>query len=118
MNSEASVIAQQLNQRNIGQLLYGENGQHAALLEDHFTPKTPSDENNIKLEKYDFLLTDHKKRLFDESPASFTSSKCSIAATGTIVLWPTPEEPRKLSLVPPVHFALVDTKNMVCDFTT
>ena len=31
-----------------------------------------------------------------------------IAETGTLVLWPTPEEPRLLSLVPPIHVALVD----------
>jgi len=113
--SVASVIEEQLKKLNIGQLLYGENGQYSPMLESYFN--NASDEG-IKLEKYDFLLTDNKAKLFDESPASFTSSKCSIAATGTIVLWPTVEEPRTLSLVPPVHFVLVDATKMVSDFAT
>ncbi len=113
--SVASVIEEQLKKRDIDQLLYGENGQYSSMLENYFNNASAE---GIKLEKYDFLLTDNKVKLFDESPASFTSSKCSIAATGTIVLWPTVEEPRTLSLVPPVHFVLVDAKKMVNDFAT
>ncbi|WP_440876907.1 LutC/YkgG family protein [Thalassotalea sp. PLHSN55] len=111
----ASVIEQQLKKRDIGQLLYGANGKHAAMLEGYFNDDAST---GIKLEQYDFLLTDNKARLFDHCPASFTSSKCSIAATGTIVLWPTVAEPRTLSLVPPVHFVLVDANDMVSDFAT
>jgi len=113
--SVASVIEEQLKKRDIDRLLYGENGQYSSMLENYFNNAIAE---GIKLEKYDFLLTDNKVKLFDESPASFTSSKCSIAATGTIVLWPTVEEPRTLSLVPPVHFVLVDAKKMVNDFAT
>ena len=116
-----TVIEEQLKKRDIRQLLYGENGRFSAMLESYFNntcENTIEDSKNIKLEKYDFLLTDNKTKLFDESPASFTSSKCSISATGTIVLWPTVEEPRTLSLVPPVHFVLVDANKMVNDFAT
>jgi len=113
----ASVIEDELKKRNIGQLLYGENGQYSTILESYFN-KDIKDGEGVQLEKYDFLLTDNKERLFDHCPASFTSSKCSIAATGTIVLWPTVAEPRTLSLVPPVHFVLVDAHNMVSDFAT
>ena len=115
VESVASVIEEQLKKRNIKRLLIGSEGQHTQMLADYFNNDC---DDGIQLEKYDFLLTDNKTKLFDESPASFTSSKCSIAATGTIVLWPTPGEPRTLSLVPPVHFVLVDANNMVCDFTT
>ena len=113
--SFSGVIEEQLKKRNIDKLLYGENGQYSAALEAYFHKPT---EQTVKLEKYDFLLSDNKAKLFDEAPASFTSSRCAIAATGTIVLWPTVEEPRTLSLVPPVHFVLVDANNMVSDFAT
>jgi L-lactate dehydrogenase complex protein LldG len=41
--------------------------------------------------------------------AGFTTTRGGIAETGGLILWPSPEEPRLLSLVPPVHFALLDT---------
>lgn len=109
----ASAIEEQLKERNIDRLLYGENGQCAEILESYFMQS-----DSVKLEKYDFLLTENKTRLFEQSPASITGSRCSIAATGTIVLWPTVEEPRTMSLVPPVHFVVVDANNMVSDFAT
>jgi L-lactate dehydrogenase complex protein LldG len=31
-----------------------------------------------------------------------------VADTGAVVLWPTPHEPRLMSLVPPVHVAVLD----------
>lgn len=125
LDNIVSIIETELQKRNINQLLYGENGQYSDILENYFDPSNDDIESGeikseikINLEKYNFKLTNNKAKLFDDSPASFTSSKCSIAATGTIVLWPTPEEPRTLSLVPPVHFVVVDAAKMVSDFTT
>jgi len=40
--------------------------------------------------------------------AGITSTRGAVADTGAIVLWPTPAEPRLLSLVPPVHVAVLD----------
>lgn len=48
-----------------------------------------------------------KKRLFD-CDAGITSCIGAVADTGAVILWPTPAEPRTLSLVPPVHIAVVD----------
>ena len=50
-----------------------------------------------------------KSRLFDEIDAGFTTTRGGIAETGGLIVWPSPEEPRLLSLVPPVHIALLDT---------
>lgn len=46
--------------------------------------------------------------LFDQVDAAFTGCRGAIAETGSLVLWPTPEEPRLWSLVPPVHIVLLD----------
>ena len=46
--------------------------------------------------------TSAKKRV-----VGITSSRGGIADTGAVVLWPTPEEPRLMSLVPPVHVAVL-----------
>jgi L-lactate dehydrogenase complex protein LldG len=48
-----------------------------------------------------------KENLFG-TDAGITSCRGGVADTGAVVLWPTPEEPRLLSLVPPVHVAVLD----------
>lgn len=40
--------------------------------------------------------------------AGVTSVRGAVADTGAVVLWPTPAEPRLMSLVPPVHVAVLD----------
>lgn len=42
-----------------------------------------------------------------------TSAYCLLAETGTIVLRATPEEPRLLSLLPPVHIAVVPRERLL-----
>ncbi len=49
--------------------------------------------------------TDHGR--FWNVDASLTGTLGGIAATGTVVLWPDRHEPRLMSLVPPVHIALL-----------
>jgi len=43
-----------------------------------------------------------------EIDAGITSVRAGVADTGAVVLWPTPDEPRLMSLVPPVHVAVLD----------
>ncbi len=56
---------------------------------------------------YDRPVEEVKPALFDEVDAGFTATRGAIAETGTLVLWPSPAEPRLLSLVPPLHVALL-----------
>jgi L-lactate dehydrogenase complex protein LldG len=60
-----------------------------------------------RLVAYDRPVEEHKRQLFEETDAGFTSTRGGIAETGGLILWPSPEEPRLLSLVPPVHVALL-----------
>jgi L-lactate dehydrogenase complex protein LldG len=48
-----------------------------------------------------------KRELFTTIDAGFTVARAGIAATGTLVLVPDPGTPRTVSLVPPLHIALV-----------
>jgi L-lactate dehydrogenase complex protein LldG len=48
-----------------------------------------------------------KEELFTVD-AGITSARGGVADTGAIVLWPDRHEPRLLSLVPPVHVAILD----------
>ena len=62
-----------------------------------------------RLIPYDRPVEEHKRELFEETDAGFTSTLGGIADTGGLILRPSPEEPRLLSLVPPVHVALLST---------
>ena len=59
---------------------------------------------------YDRPVEEIKAALFDDMDAGFTTVRSAIADTGSLVLWPSPEEPRLLSLVPPLHVALLSAR--------
>lgn len=109
----ANVVSHELKTRGISTLLFGKNTP--------YTAQMINIDSNIKTEAFNFSLTNNQKnkdKLFNDTPASITSAHSAIAATGSIVLWPTPDEPRTLSLVPPVHFVIVDTTTLYQDFAT
>ncbi|WP_175719940.1 LutC/YkgG family protein [Burkholderia anthina] len=56
-----------------------------------------------------------KAELFDTIDAGFTVARSGIAATGTVVLAPDPGTPRTVSLVPPLHIALVHANTLHAD---
>ncbi len=106
----ANVIKEQLENRNITNLLCGEKS-----LNNKFVAPLKAD---VNLQAYDFTIDSNKEMLFNNCPAALSNSRCAISATGSIVLWPDSDEPRSLSLVPPVHFVIVDANKMYADFAT
>ena len=63
--------------------------------------------NEIEVLKYDDPYESWSEKLFNQTDASITTTIGAIAQSGSIVLHPTPEEPRLMSLVPDIHIALV-----------
>ena len=61
---------------------------------------------------YDQPIENWKAAMFNDTPASFTAARAAIAETGTLILWPNADEPRLMSLVPPVHIVLLDAANI------
>ena len=57
---------------------------------------------------YDRPVEELKASLFSAVDAGITSCLGGIVETGGLVLCPSPEEPRLLSLVPPIHLVLLD----------
>ena len=53
-------------------------------------------------------VEDIKADLFHRTDSGFTQTRGAIAETGTLMIWSSEAEPRTLSLVPPIHFALLD----------
>jgi len=58
---------------------------------------------------------DWKRELFDDVDAALTRARSGLAATGSLVLWPDAHEPRLMSLVPPVHFVLLEATAIHAD---
>lgn len=56
-----------------------------------------------------------RQALFNDIAAGLSRARSAIAETGTLVLWPGAREPRLMSLVPPVHFVLLDAASLHAD---
>lgn len=65
-------------------------------------------DGSLAIRCYDQVIDGWRNALFNEVDAGLTRARSAIAATGSLVLRPGPGEPRLLSLVPPVHFVLLD----------
>jgi len=59
-----------------------------------------------------------KAELFETIDAGFTTARSGLAATGTLVLAPDAGTPRTVSLVPPLHVALVRASTLHPDLHT
>ncbi|MES2490214.1 MAG: lactate utilization protein C [Pseudomonadota bacterium] len=66
-----------------------------------------------KLSWYDEDLSEIKPILFSETDAGITTVRSGVAETGSLIVWPTHNEPRSLSLVPPVHIAILYASDIV-----
>ncbi|WP_137820317.1 lactate utilization protein C [Pseudomonas sp. 2FG] len=98
-----ALLQRLLVERGLPSLLIAPNTEHGQQLQAHWKTSACT----ITLKAYDRPIEEWKAELFDETPASLTGTLGAIAATGSLILWPSREEPRLMSLVPPVHFALL-----------
>jgi len=65
------------------------------------------------LKPYDRPIDGWKQELFEHVDAAITGTRGAIAETGTMIVWPDADEPRLMSLVPPIHIALVDADTVL-----
>ena len=56
---------------------------------------------------------DDRRPLFEQADAGLTLTYAGIAETGTLVLWCGAQSPRQLSLVPPLHIAILHASRVV-----
>jgi len=62
---------------------------------------------------YDRPIEDLKADLVHAIGAGITAARGGIAETGTLILWPHADEPRLMSLLPPLHIAVVEESMLV-----
>jgi len=73
---------------------------------------------NVKITRYTQTYENLKTQLFHQVGASITLAKSAIADTGTLLIIPDEHEPRMMSLIPPIHFIVLDKKDIYPDFQT
>ena len=95
--------------KGLRNLLIGSDTPHGAELQARA-------QAGLTLKGYSESIDAWRDVLFDDVDAALTLAKGAIAETGALVLWPTPAEPRLMSLVPSVHFCLLDVATLHADF--
>ncbi|MBV6325336.1 LutC/YkgG family protein [Duganella violaceipulchra] len=108
INNWPALLAQKLAAAGVRSLLLdsacAEGGKLAAAL--------PAE---VRAVRFDRPLEEWKDQLFADMDAGFTVARSGIAATGTLVLAPDAGTPRTVSLVPPLHVALVYASTLHAD---
>lgn len=114
-NNWHTALCDVIQQKNIHSIVLPMTTHHgqtaAAALE-----ATYPDKKNLTCYAFDHPLDTWKDTLFDAVDAGFTDVRCGIAETGTLVLWPDSDQPRSMSLVPPIHIVLFDTACLHSNF--
>ena len=105
----AATLLQLLTDKQLHSLLVGKDTPHGNTLQAYAPP-------GLHVMRYAQPISQWQDLLFDGVDASLTLARSAIAETGSLILWPTPEEPRLMSLVPSVHFVLLDERNIHADF--
>lgn len=106
------IFADVLKQKQVNNLLYAPTVKWGTQIENYWANNTTLP----TLKTYDRPVEEWKHELFFEIDASITSTLGGIAATGSLIVWPTTEEPRLMSLVPPIHFAILEASKIVNNF--
>jgi L-lactate dehydrogenase complex protein LldG len=92
-----------LRQHKIKDLLYGPRTPIGEALQQRWQNSTAG---LPELVPYETEIEEIKERVFNVE-AGITSTMGGIADTGALILWSSKEEPRLMSLVPPIHIAIL-----------
>ena len=108
-----TVFRRVVDEKSIGSLLCAKNtllGGRILSLKQSYPEKLP------ELVNYDESIESMKQRIFSID-ASITETLGGIAETGSLILWPSREEPRLMSLIPPVHLAVLQAEKIYNTFS-
>lgn len=103
-----ALLAQKLAEAGIKRLLLDTNSAEGAALSRVLPAGVQALPFAQPLERW-------KAELFDTVDAGFTVARSGIASTGTLILAPDAGTPRTVSLVPPLHIALVHARTLHSD---
>jgi len=96
-----AVVRSFCDREDLKNLLFGPTSEAGAALAAAWAP------GGTQLMPYDRPVEAFKDELFTGVDAGFTGTVGGVAETGGVLLMPGPAEPRLMSLVPPIHLALL-----------
>jgi L-lactate dehydrogenase complex protein LldG len=96
-------VAELLKTRGAGNLLISK----ASSIGQTLRKEAGTREDLPDLLVYDEAIEHWQPELFNTVDAGITSTRGGIAETGSLILWPSADEPRLMSLVPPIHIAVL-----------
>ena len=102
-----------LRKRGLRTLLYAPETSIGSRLQKE---RTAESSEMPQLVTYDGRIEEFKEQLFGID-AAITSTAGGIAETGALILWPDEKEPRLMSLVPPIHIAVLETDKIYTSFS-
>ena len=106
-----ALIAQRLRDANVKRLLLDTSRAEGAALKQALPA-------SVATRHYDQPIENWKGELFDTIDAGFTVARSGLASTGTLIVAPDASSPRTMSLVPPLHIALVYAHSLHADLHT
>lgn len=110
-----STVFELLAARGAARLCYGPDGAVGRDLELAWRVGD-GEASGVRLIPYREPVECLRETLFDGVDAGITGCRGAIAETGTLVLWPDAQEPRLLSLVPPIHLVLLEAGSIRSTF--
>ena len=111
-NTWKKTLCSVLEKKQVSKILYGAK---TGLAQEIGRLKQESPEMITELIDYKDPIEESKDLLF-EIDAAITTTRGGIAETGSLILWPTPDEPRLMSLVPPIHIAVLYASDIYSTF--
>ena len=108
----AGELAQQLTARGVKRLLSGEHKQGRVLLNALAEHQAAAVDTSLLTEPLS------KEELFTAVDAGFSVASAGLAETGSLLVETGPQEPRALSLVPPLNIILLNASAITASFLT
>ena len=104
------ALLKSLQAKGAGNLLYDAAGPEAEHLRETLGA------HGLELLPCEREVEQWKPQLFESVDAAFTGCRGAIAETGSLILWPDANEPRLISLVPPIHCVLLSAERIYSTF--
>jgi L-lactate dehydrogenase complex protein LldG len=105
-----SEVVRVLAAKGVRRLLLGAAGEVADAM-------VRADAQGMTLLRYEEPVRSWLTEMFDSVDAALTGAQAGVADTGSVVLWPDANEPRLMSLVPPIHAVVLDATQMCADLS-
>jgi L-lactate dehydrogenase complex protein LldG len=106
-----ALLRRLLAEKGATSLLYAPNTDIGRAIEQAWAI-----EAGAQLVPYDEPIEQMKHLIVNDVDAGITGTMGAVADTGSLIVWPSADEPRLMSLVPPIHVAVLEASKIFDSF--